>query len=168
MKIRSASQPAVVAVGGGVSRTLQPNEYQYDHQQRRYRLVVPAGYLFDGASIPRFFWTMLGLAPHGDMDGPALAHDIIYQYQGKLPSGVLFVWKPFVGWEACTETVSRATADQLLKALCVHFKVVVRLLGARAWMVWAGVRIGGGFAWQRDDSERKLAIIINNQESAPL
>jgi hypothetical protein len=42
-------------------------------------VVVPAGFRFDGASIPRICWTVLGLHPwHPRVRKAALFHDYLY------------------------------------------------------------------------------------------
>lgn len=37
--------------------------------------IIPAGYIFDGASIPRIFWGLKGFDPHGEKLWAALIHD---------------------------------------------------------------------------------------------
>lgn len=39
-------------------------------------VLVPKGFLTDGASIPRVFWPLLG--PHGDYFRAAVVHDFLY------------------------------------------------------------------------------------------
>lgn len=41
-------------------------------------IVIPAGFIFDGASIPRLFWVLL--SPTGLLFIPALIHDFGYRY----------------------------------------------------------------------------------------
>jgi len=41
--------------------------------------IIPAGFTFDGASIPKFFWTYL--SPTGVLLMPGLIHDWIYMHQ---------------------------------------------------------------------------------------
>lgn len=50
------------------------------------RLFVPRGFIFDGASIPRLArW----LIDDSDLyTSPALAHDYLYCYAGRVPGGV--------------------------------------------------------------------------------
>lgn len=47
---------------------------QYDKRG----ICVPAGFLYDGASIPRFCWSLIGLSPFGAIIGPATIHDFLY------------------------------------------------------------------------------------------
>jgi hypothetical protein len=42
-----------------------------------HRTVVPAGYVFDGASIPRMFWWIPGFSPMGIHLWAALVHDYL-------------------------------------------------------------------------------------------
>ena len=146
--------PVTEAVGGGLSRVMRPIAYKWI-DKLIYKVVVPEGFLFDGASIPRLFWTLLGLTPHGDMDGPALIHDFIYHYQGQLPAGSVFC-RQGGEWVPLTEPIPKSMADNLLETLCVRMGVVGSV---RSWLVWAAVAAFGGFAWRRDDEERKFAKI---------
>lgn len=55
----------------------------------RYELVaryrdVPAGFVTDGASIPRFLWRVLGHPFEAATIGPAVEHDYDYQ-TGRIP-----------------------------------------------------------------------------------
>ena len=45
-------------------------------------LYVPQGFVWDGASVPRFAWSIIGLTPWGLTDGPSLAHDPLYRSMG--------------------------------------------------------------------------------------
>ena len=87
-------------------------------------LSVPAGFRSDGASVPRFFWRVV--FPPGDALAlrAAILHDYVYRTHPE-------------GW-------SRADADRLFLAVMILDGVPVR----RALMAWAGVRIGGGKAWE--------------------
>ena len=49
------------------------------HILGRYNLfVIPAGFIFDGASIPRLFWGIL--SPTGYLFLAGLIHDFVYKY----------------------------------------------------------------------------------------
>jgi hypothetical protein len=46
---------------------------------RMHTVLIPAGFRFDGASIPRICWTILGLHPwHPKVRKAALFHDYLY------------------------------------------------------------------------------------------
>lgn len=147
-------QPATRAVGKKLSQLIEPIVLEWeDDYGNRFRMTPTLNFLFDGASIPRPLWSPLGLAPHGVMDGPALAHDFAYHYQGAMPPGSYQVWSTR-GWIDMQTPMVRDVADELLQALVVHFGAADKV---KAYLIWVGVRIGGGYAWRRDDDGRKLA-----------
>jgi len=43
---------------------------------------IRAGYIYDGASIPRVAWSIIGLYPGGIMEEPSLVHDSMYRRKG--------------------------------------------------------------------------------------
>lgn len=51
------------------------------------RIKIPAGFVSDGASVPRCLWTITGITPDGQIRAAALVHDFIYKYAGDLPDG---------------------------------------------------------------------------------
>jgi len=46
---------------------------------RGFTFIIPKGFVFDGASIPRLFWNML--SPSGYLFLAGLLHDFIYKYR---------------------------------------------------------------------------------------
>lgn len=60
---------------------------------------VPAGYLTDGASVPRLFWSLI--PPWGKYGQAAIVHDIVCEYLSITKAG-----KPF--------SVTRAQCDDIL------------------------------------------------------
>lgn len=86
--------------------------------------TIPAGYMSDGASVPRWFWWFL--PPWGDRATfAALLHDyLLDRLQGFAPGG------------AVTGATSRKACDrQFLEAL-----LVLGVAWWRAHLAWAGVR----------------------------
>lgn len=153
--IAPRAQPFTRAVTSKLSETRTAVVYQWVCDGVDFRLVVPSGYRFDGASIPRFAWTPLGLAPHGVMDGPALLHDYTYNYQGDFPPGAYQI-QVYGVWQDCKRSMPRSEADELLRELCRHFKVGNSV---KIWLVWAAVRSCGWWAWMRDDADRKQKLV---------
>lgn len=84
---------------------------------------VPAGFISDGASIPRVLWPVVGHPRDTDIGQAAALHDLQYRYA----------------------TVSRKRADEII---CEGMEC----LGA-SWAkrkaVYAGLRMGGWVAWKR-------------------
>lgn len=148
-------QPITEAVGRKLSRPLTKTRYEWERRGFLYRLVINPFFLFDGASIPWFAWSLIRLAPHGVMDGPSLPHDLIYHLRGLIqgPAAELYIYDQIKNdWVPCTVPIPRSESDALLQALCVHYNACVRRV---AFEVWAAVRSFGWFAWWRDDEKRK-------------
>ena len=105
-----------------------PNEgkYQlmedYEFTVLDFKRKIEKGFKFDGASIPRAFWTLLGVTPfHAKIIIPALIHDYIYD----------------------KKCLQREIADKVFKYLLEQngFK-------ARAWIMYQAVRLFGGLHWK--------------------
>ena len=53
----------------------------FDHvKQRSYEFVIPKGYCYDGASIPRIFWRLIGSNTDNSFLIPALIHDTLCEH----------------------------------------------------------------------------------------
>ena len=97
-------------------------------------IAVPAGFITDFASIPRVLWSWL---PPQFFAKPAILHDWLY-YNGAV--GDL--------------KVTRAQADKVFRDALGETGVP----WARRWLMWTGVRVGGGRAWnvyRSNDAARK-------------
>ena len=98
-------------------------------QANAYQPVrVPIGFVTDFASIPRVFWSLL--RPDGTYSYAAVIHDYLY-------------------WE---QYLSRETSDSIFRFCMEDFRIDANVVQA----VYAGVRVGGGFAWD-DNAKRKAA-----------
>jgi hypothetical protein len=106
----------------GKWRLTAPLVYQSDIADQTF--TVPAGFITDYASVPR---APLVYWLCGDTSTLAsVVHDAIYTYH----------WVP------------RAVADAVLK----EASLLTGVPRWRAWLMWAGVRIGGAGHWQPDES----------------
>jgi hypothetical protein len=90
----------------------------------RVGVIIPAGFMSDGASVPQFLWWFL--PPWGDRSTfAALLHDyLLDRLQGFVPGG------------AVTGVANRAACDGL-------FLAALLVLGVPRWratLAWAGVR----------------------------
>jgi hypothetical protein len=90
--------------------------------------VIPAGFVTDGASVPRGLWNLF--PPFGRYFKAALLHDWLYQYG----------------------TMTRAQAD--LVFLTAMKELGVGLL--TRWAMYAGVRVGGWPAWDKYQFHRQF------------
>lgn len=164
MKILSAKQPECMALNRLLSITEEETEYIFEVRGLTYRLTVPKHYIFDGASIPRLMWGVLGLTPHGVMDGPGLPHDFGYQHRGDFPEGTYHIMDVHGDWYVCSVPMSKGDLDELLKTLCVYFGACGEF---KASLVWTGVKWFGFAAWRSDDEDRKQMILEHLETAHP-
>lgn len=104
-------------------------ESDYLYRRDGHLLLVPAGFTFDLASIPRLVWVVI--APFELSIAAPLLHDFLYRHRGV----------PAVDHSARTYT--RAEADRL-------FLEVMTREGVRRWRMLAAfgaVRLFGWLAW---------------------
>ncbi len=86
--------------------------------------TIPAGFESDGVSVPRFFWRIISPPIDPRTIRAGVVHDWIYRHQP-------------AGW-------TRRRADAVFRRILIEDGVE----RWRAWLAWAGVRIGGGKAWE--------------------
>ena len=93
----------------------------------RYKVTVKTGFDFDGASIPKSFWSVIGSPFNGAYVPSAVIHDGLY----------------------ASEALSREICDEifleLMKADGVSYT-------KRYAMYWA-VRVGGALVWKKHTKE---------------
>lgn len=95
-------------------RLIAPLVYQSDVAKMTF--TVPTGFVTDLASVPRI--PIAYLLAGGTSNEASVVHDFIYS----------------------THPVPRDTADAVLK----EASLLTGVPKWRAWLMWAGVRIGGG------------------------
>lgn len=98
--------------------------------QTQEHVVVPAGFVHDGASIPRSLHS--ALSKQGRYSRPAMVHDYLY-------------WS-----QVCT----RAQADNLL-LIAMKETAVSK---ADRWLIYKSVRLGGGKAWKDNAADRQSGM----------
>lgn len=89
--------------------------------------VIPAGYITDFASVPRWLWSIL--PPHGRMANAAMVHDYCYDYQlgqdqygaerARLIADIEFAW--------------RCRDNGVSKTQVIIVLGVIRLFGRKWW-----------------------------------
>ena len=95
--------------------------------------IIPQGFVFDGASIPKFLHTLL--SPTGVLLMGGLVHDYAYKYATLLKSGK----KKTMG------TITQKKADEIFRDINIE-QNGFHLLNKLAY--WA-LRIGGFVAWNK-------------------
>ena len=99
-------------------------DYVYINRQGSLHLTVEAGFVFDGASIPRVFWRLIGPPMAGKYAHASLIHDYLYVHQKSL--------------------ITRKAADDIMLE-------IMQEDGVSWWKrnaIHRGVRLGGGRAWR--------------------
>ena len=117
-------------------------------------VTIPRGYVFDGASVPRMFWFVLG-TPFDPVTMPFSApHDRIYQTheRSRAVADALLREGLRLSYRRHYETLHDATHPYwFLPRSGTHACNVFRA-ELKAWTYWAGVRIGGRPHWNRTRS----------------
>lgn len=121
------------------------HEWSWGHDS--FKVIVPEEFITDLASIPKPFWSLLGLKPDGLYRDAAIVHDYLYAFRGLPPKNRLKTLKvsidggaSFVG---ATSPLSRKECDKIFlemmegagvdgwKAKVMHR--AVRLFGEGPW-----------------------------------
>jgi len=63
---------------------ISKNKYKLVEDYEYSGIVVPKGFIYDGASIPRWLWSLVGLRPDGLIRAAATVHDWIYEKGGDI------------------------------------------------------------------------------------
>lgn len=102
-------------------------------------ITIPKGFTWDLSSVPRIFWAIL--PPDGNFIISALIHDWLYQNS-------IFV----INWFLEDSKAARKFADREMLAWATAMqgttKISLRNIDNHAR--YYGVRIGGGFVWDKD------------------
>lgn len=64
-------------------------------KEKVYRFMIPKGYCYDGATIPRMFWRIIGSNTDNSFLIPALIHDIMCEHHEYVDSDRNFSSKVF-------------------------------------------------------------------------
>ena len=114
----------------------------YAPQDRRHTVTVPAGFVTDLTSVPRFAWMVL--PPDGPSVKAAVIHDFLYATSG---TGS---WKRHPTAITRERPYSRPEADNILREALKNRGVGV----LRRNIIWVAVRVGGARGWGLDASRQ--------------
>lgn len=149
-----AARPDLPMIGGRLRHQLL-DDFVQDVGGRH--ITVPAGYIFDGASIPSLLKSLTGGSYDRPYILPAIVHDFGYDVNGK-PGALDYVDDPVPrhiarilpdGWRdhfrAC---VLEEQLNRRCRATCdAHFYDGMRAAGVPKWkalLMYLAVRVGGG------------------------
>lgn len=104
------------------------------YKNDKFEITVYKGFDFDGASIPRIFWTLIGSPTTGRYTKPACLHDALY----------------------ASKLFSRKMCDDLfLEAMkAENVGCIIRTL------IYNAVRLGGFIAYKNSDNLQKYRNLI--------
>ena len=81
------------------------------------RILIKEGFLFDGASIPRWAWSIIGLYPTSIMLAPSLIHDLLLKEGGEIKKGYFEFDEKQEKWVEIPVFFSKAFADILFRRM---------------------------------------------------
>ena len=107
-----------------------------------FSILIPAGFMFDGASVPRLMW--VGASPFGILMIPALVHDYAYEFN-------YLILRSHQGdfYDKKVDKKTRKYWDDVFLKMCLDINRVNFVSKIAYFMV----RIGGWVGWR---SFRKL------------
>ncbi len=117
-------QDIILKPVGDLYEAVQDAKYTY----KKREFIVPAGFQFDGASIPRIFWRVMDTPFHPRYMPAALPHDRLYE----------------------THEFDKAWADELFYKLLLAHGVPEM----KARLMWRAVRLFGASHWD----DRKIIV----------
>ena len=111
--------------------------------------VIPAGFKFDGASIPKFLHTFL--SPVGVLLMGGLVHDYMYKYEAQLIHNKNYLIPEN---KSDIESVTQKKADQIFRDINIEINGFFFMNYLAYW----SLRLGGFMAWNK---HRKVNAKIN-------
>ena len=119
------AQPDIRPISERGKRYGLNGQYEYNG------IIVPKGFEYDGASVPRIFMFLVGFERDGIHRPAALVHDFLYRNRGH------------VGGLGCIKKYTRQESDRI-------FFDILKSVGVMHWhaqLAYLAVRIGGKFSW---------------------
>lgn len=110
-------------------------------------ITVPAGFVTDLASVPRWAWMLI--PPDGPWVKAAIIHDYLYA------TGGTGIWKKHEASISRPRPYSRAEADAIMREAMENRGVGVIFRN----VIYLAVRLGGASGW-KDDREAAVTPII--------
>jgi hypothetical protein len=101
------------------------NDFSYENDN--VKITVKSGFITDGASIPRWLWSIVGNPLESDLLKPAIIHDGLYAIM----------------------KLTRLESDKLLKEMLL-FNGTAKI---KAFLVYYAVRLFGGSHWDKNTAD---------------
>jgi hypothetical protein len=151
--------PSTKSIGKRLFRLTSDHSLYFTHRGDKCRITIKAGFEYDGATIPRWAWSILGKSPKGTHDAGTIFHDLVYMVSKNIQNHALlgrsvdecthvFEIHHDGKWHKAVQGMSRKECDRLM------FEIIATTKGAklnrfqRAAM-YRAIRIGGGKYWKQ-------------------
>ena len=108
---------------------------RFEHEGRRYQIIIPKGFTYDGATIPRPLWSIIGATPDGLHRAATLTHDWLY-----IHNGVVDAWNISDGISTRLK-LNRKEVDKIF----LEQMLLSGVTRKKAKNMHRGVRLFGGF-----------------------
>lgn len=128
--VLDAKQPLIVPITKGEYELVKDYEFAIKVDGDIIMFKIPRRFTYDGASVPRALWSVLGMSRDGLHRAAALIHDWLYVNRGQVKGDGF--------------SYNREFADKMFYELLLY-------LGEsrwRAWIAYKGVRLFGGRFWR--------------------
>jgi len=146
-------QPIPVTKRGERRRWLLKEDWVCDVLGPAFTFIIPAGFIFDGASIPRLFWNML--SPTGYLFLAGLMHDFIYKFR------FLYLYSTMESLDGDARRIikiwfNQKDADEKFETLADNICVGSRIFTKAAYI---SLRAFGWKAWNEHRKKQHLCLL---------
>jgi hypothetical protein len=158
--------PSTKSIGKHLFQLTADHTLYFTHRGDKCRITIKAGFEYDGATIPRWSWSILGKSPKGTHDAGTIFHDIVYMLVKNIQDHALlgrsadecthiFEIHQSGKWRKAVQRMSRKECDQIM------FDIIETTQGAnlsrfqRVAMYYA-IRLGGGKYWKQSTPLHKM------------
>lgn len=142
-------QPLITPINEREYRLEEDYTFKWVNKDWLEGITIQAGFIYDGASVPRVFWSLVGIHPDGLMRAASLVHDYLYIHKGnppKLKNGYgVFLETPFNVRHAANLSLSRKQVDDLF----LRMLKASGLSWSKRNAAYLGVRAGGWVYWKQ-------------------
>jgi hypothetical protein len=122
------------AIGKRHFRLLEIQKTSFQLNENEVTLEIPIGFEWDGATIPRITWSLIGYYPAGIMLAPSLWHDFIYINKGLVVNME----------DGDVLKISRKDCDKLFYEHCI----AVGVKRLKALKMYYAIRLFGAYYWR--------------------
>ena len=163
------TQPITRTIGRRKWELMQDYTCYFHLRGQQYKLVIHKGFIYDGASIPRWLWSVLGKTPKGQHDSGTIFHDLVYMLYKARINGKLYAiighsadrcsheLRAFVDgkWVAASDIINRNEADDIMFEI-IESTENVDIKNWRLVSMRMGIRVGGNKYWKKSTPKNQI------------